>query len=237
MGLLAKYELQSDYIFEDKEHETGTVSVSLDDTGIPQYTIHENVAWDFVPETPVLLELAGKVDAICFGSLAQRSPMSRKTIASFLDAARPDCLKVFDINLRQHYYDEEVIRDSLNRADVLKLNDDELPVLIKIFSLTGEESEVLAQLRGVFNLQYIVLTEGAKGAVMSGEDEEVFVAGIAPETIVDTVGAGDAFTAAITVGLLEGQELTKVCAHANQLASYVCSQHGAMPPLPKTLLI
>jgi len=235
--LLHRHGLPSDYIFIDDEHATGTVSISLDDAGVPNYTIHENVAWDFVPETPALLELAQKADAICFGSLAQRSPMTRKTITMFLDGTRADCLKVFDINLRQDYFNEAIIQSSLNRADVLKLNDNELRVLQAMLNLAGEESEALQQLLDLFSLQNIALTKGDRGALMITREEEVFQGGLALQGIADTVGAGDAFTAAMTVGLLHGHGLSRICSEANQLASYVCSQHGAMPPIPEALTI
>lgn len=237
LSLLEEHGLPGDYVSIDNKHATGTVSISLDDAGIPQYTIHENVAWDFVPETSALIDLAQKADAICFGSLAQRSPMTCKTIGHFLDGARPDCLKVYDINLRQSYYVPAIIRNSLDHADVLKLNDDELPVLKQMLELVGEDTEVLAQLLDIFSLQLVVLTKGAQGALMKTPAEEVHVAGLAPKSVADTVGAGDAFTAAITVGLLSGHELMKICDDANQLASYVCSQDGAMPPIPGTLLV
>ena len=127
VALLTQNGLSNDYVAVDEDRPTGTVSVSLDGAGVPNYTIHEEVAWDFVPETAALIALAKAADAVCFGSLAQRSPVTRATIQAFLRASRPDCLKVFDINLRQSYYDVEIIRASLDLAHVLKLNDEELP--------------------------------------------------------------------------------------------------------------
>lgn len=233
IAVLAQNGLPSDYIAIDDEHATGTVTVSLDAAGIPNYSIHQNVAWDFIPQTPALIELANQADAICFGALAQRATVSRKTIQAFLDAARTDCLKVFDINLRQAYYDEAIIRASLERANVLKLNDEELPVLQAMLDLPKKESDALRQLLKDFGLQLIALTRGAKGALMVTPKEEAFQAGLPPQRIADTVGAGDAFTAAMTVGLLQEHGLARICSEANQLASYVCSQHGAMPAIPE----
>jgi len=210
--------------------------VSLNDAGVPSYTIHENAAWDYVPETPSLLELAWESDAICFGSLAQRSPTTRETILAFLNATKPDCLKVFDINLRQAYYDEWIIRESLGRANILKLNEDELTVLQTMFGLEEKENKALKQLIEHFGLNLVALTKGENGALMVSADEEIYQAGLSPKSIVDTVGAGDAFTAAMTIGLLQGHALARLCADANQLASYICSQQGAMPPIPETLM-
>ncbi len=237
LALLEQHGLSKAYVAVDENRTTGTVTVTLDDAGVPSYTIHEGVAWDFVPETPALQQLAQQADAICFGSLAQRSPMTRSTIHAFLDAARPDCLKVFDINLRQAYYDEDTIRASLNQANVLKLNDEELPVLMDMLGLSGNESGVLKALIEAYSLKVIALTKGAEGALLATCDEEIDNTGMKPDAIADTVGAGDAFTAAMTAGLLYGHSLSRICKDANCLASYVCSQHGAMPLIPDHLQV
>jgi fructokinase len=236
VALLAQHGLSTGYVAINEDRPTGTVSVSLDDAGVPNYTIHEEVAWDFVTETAPLIDLARAADAVCFGSLAQRSPVTRATIHAFLRASRPDCLKVFDINLRQSYYDVEIIRASLDLAHVLKLNDEELPVLQTMLGLAEEESEALTQLREEFSIQVIALTRGAQGAVMVSAEEQVYQAGIPPVHIADTVGAGDAFTASMTVGLLRRHDLARICSDANQRASYVCSQQGAMPPIREMLI-
>jgi len=219
----------------DGEHPTGTVSVELDDSGRPDFTIHLNAAWDFMQSTPGLLHLAATADAVCFGSLAQRSPVSHETIQRFIEATRPDCLRLFDINLRQAFYSEAIVRESLDLCDVLKLNDDELPVVADLLSVAGSECEVLDKLAVEFSLRAIALTRGERGSLIFTPEEKVEHPGFKPERIADTVGAGDAFTAAMTIGMLEGRELTDIAERANRVASYVCSQEGAMPAIPEEL--
>ena len=145
------------FLAVDAAHPTGTVDVTLDAKGSPTFIIRENVAWDFIPASDALLELAGRADVVCFGSLAQRSPVSRATIQRFTAATRPDCLRIFDINLRQTYYSAEVIRESLALADVLKLNDAELPVLRDMFDLPADEPDAMRQIIGRFDLRLIAL--------------------------------------------------------------------------------
>jgi fructokinase len=219
----------------DGEHPTGTVSVKLDEHGKPEYTIHENVAWDFIPATPELLTLARQADAVCFGSLAQRSATSRETIARFLAATREECLRVFDINLRQAYFSPEVIDQSLEASDVLKLNDDELPAVARLLGLpAGNEDDQAVELRRRFELRLVVLTRGAKGSTVYAP-EGVSLCPPQPVRVVDTVGAGDAFTAAIAMGLLAGDDLDAVHRRAARVAAYVCSQRGATPTMPEEL--
>ena len=219
------------YIATDAEHPTGTVDVQLDEHGKPSYVIHMPVAWDFIPTTQDLLALAARSDAICFGSLAQRSAVSRTTIQAVLAAARPQCLKVFDINLRQHYYSEEILRAGFTAADVLKLNDEELPVVAGLFSLQGDEQALLRLLQKEFNFRLVVLTKGAHGSVLMGDRECSVHPGI-PAKVIDTVGAGDAFTAAVAVGLLQGRNLDAINDHANRVASFVCGHQGATSCVP-----
>ncbi|HSI32235.1 MAG TPA: carbohydrate kinase, partial [Tepidisphaeraceae bacterium] len=193
--------LRTDLIAVDPHHPTGTVTVALDAAGVPSYTIHEGVAWDFVPETPALLELVARADCVCFGSLAQRSPATRATIRSALAATRPGCLRVFDINLRQHYFDRDVIEESLGRTTVLKLNDQELPVLGELLGMGGED--LIGDLVGAFGLRLVAVTRGGRGAVLYGDDGAVVDhPGYPAEPMADTVGAGDAFTAVLAIGLL-----------------------------------
>lgn len=228
---LGACDLDVGFVALDEDHATGTVSVNVDEEGNPEYVIHEGVAWDFVPATRDLLSLAGSCDAVCFGSLAQRSPGSRETIHRFLDSTRPGCLRVFDINLRQPYFDADVIRESLERADVLKLNDEELPVVAELLSLDGPEPEVVNGLIEDFGLRAIALTRGEHGSVLHTRDEELVHAGCAVAEVVDTVGAGDCFSACLAMGLLRGEPLAEIGARANYFAGYVCSQEGAMPAM------
>ena len=215
------------------EHPTGTVSVEIDDEGKPKYVIHEGVAWDAIPSSPELLDLASRADAVGFGSLAQRSEASRATIRAFLKATRPDCLRVFDINLRQAYYGEEVVRESLKLSNVLKLNDEELPVVGEMLSLGGTEREILDALTAEFSLDAIALTRGGDGCLLHTPDAVAEHGGFAPERIADTVGAGDSFTAAFVMGLLRGDGLDTICEQANRLAAFVCSQKGAMSEMKR----
>ena len=233
--LLLHKGISDDYLAVDPHHPTGTVTVSLSSSGIPSYVIHEQVAWDFIPMNEKMTLLASRLDAVCLGSLSQRSPMSRHTLQQFLKTLKTSCLKVFDINLRQHYYLPEIIKESLQISDILKLNDGELEVLTPLLELSGTEGEKLSQLLNRFKLQLVALTKGEKGSVL------VTPAGFseveAPQVkVADTVGAGDAFTAALTVGWLKKEPLKKIHRNANRLAAWVCSCHGAMPPVPDVIL-
>lgn len=219
----------------DGQHPTGTVSVALDGQGKPRFTIHEGVAWDHIPTTLATLELARHADAICFGSLAQRSPCSQATVRACLAASSDHCLKVFDINLRQRYCSEEIIKAGLAAADVLRLNDEELPVLSDLLALKGDETSRLHALQERYGLRLIALTNGPKGATLINSERVSVHAGVSTN-VADTVGAGDAFTAAVTVGLLNGLDLDAINEYANHLAGYVCSQPGATPKLPQELL-
>ena len=228
--------LDCQYIAVDKANRTGTVTVKLDANGVPDFTIHENVAWDFIPLSAPLLELAARADAVCFGSLCQRSDVSRDTVRRFLEKTKPDCLRIFDINIRQSYYSKDIIGAMLDTSNVLKLNDDELPLVGELLDIKGSESEILAELAARYELRLIVLTKGADGSRLYGPDGDSESKGVPPEKIADTVGAGDAFTAAVAVGLLNGNGLEQINAHANRVASFVCSQHGATPKLPDDLV-
>ena len=228
--------LGTEHIAVDQRHPTGTVSVALDAAGKPRYTIHENVAWDFIPSSPALMKLAARTGAVCYGSLCQRSELSRETVRTFLQATRPDCLRVFDINLRQSFYSREIADTMLSLSNVLKLNDEELPVVAELLSIKGTEADILWTLTGRYRLRLIALTRGASGSLLWTPNASSTHAGIRPPRIVDTVGAGDAFTAALTVGLLRGDPLDQINDHANRIASYVCAQPGATPPLPESLV-
>ena len=233
---LGGLDLDCQYIAVDKSHRTGTVTVKLDDKGVPDFTIHENVAWDFIPLSDPLLELAARADAVCFGSLCQRSDVSRDTVRRFLEKTKPDCLRIFDINIRQSYYSKDIVHTMLETSNVLKLNDDELPLVAQMLDIKGAESEILAELVARYELRLVVLTKGAEGSRLYGPDGDSESKGVPPEKIADTVGAGDAFTAAVAVGLLNGNGLEQINAHANRVASFVCSQHGATPKLPDDLV-
>ena len=225
--------LNRDYVVVDKEHPTGTVSVEVDEAGKPSYIIHENVAWDFIPALPRLMELAMRADAVCFGALAQRSDVSRRTIQSFLAATRPSCLRVFDVNLRQSFYSREGIETSLQLANVFKINDEELPVVADVLALSGDETTILSALEKRYSLRMIALSRGEKGSLLFSEGRTSSHTGYSV-VVADTVGAGDSFTAALTLGILRGYDLDRINDHANRVASFVCSKAGATPELPGT---
>jgi fructokinase len=217
----------------DSGHPTGTVSVELDGEGKPKYLIHEGVAWDHIPFSHAVRSLALRADAVCFGTLAQRNDISRATIRQFLAATRPSCLRVFDINLRGNYYSPEVLAEGLRSADVLKLSDEEAPLFKEALALTGELTgeDFIRE----HSLKALVLTRGGAGSIIRFENGLVENLGIAPECVSDTVGAGDAFTAAVAVGMLRQDNPGDISDRANRLASYVCSQPGAMTEVPDEL--
>jgi fructokinase len=235
LSCLDELKLDRQYVSVDSRLPTGTVTVELDEDGKPDYTIHENVAWDYIPSNPELLSLASKIDAVCFGSLCQRSPVSQKTVRSFLAATGADCIRVFDINLRQSYYNREIINIMLELSNVLKLNDEELAVVANLLGITGSEIDVLSQLTERYGLRLIALTRGASGSRLYAQGEDSNHQGF-PAQIADTVGAGDSFTAAMTLGLLNGKNLDIINEYANRVASFVCSQSGATPKLPDYLI-
>jgi len=232
--ILARFEacgLSTEFISVDPTAQTGSVSVAVGSDGQPSYVIHENVAWDYIPADPATIEAAAHADAICFGSLAQRSAGSRDAIWALVRATKVSAWRVFDINLRQSFYSKEVIEESLNLANVLKLNDSELPVIAKLLFLTGDTLQQLEQLAHRFSLRAVVYTRGADGSILLADDIISEHPGIS-SVVRDTVGAGDAFTATVVLGLLYGWPLEKINQWANAIAAFVCSQTGATPPMP-----
>ncbi len=225
LELVASKGLHSMIAVTDKP--TGTVQVELDDRGVPAYSIMEDVAWDNIPFTPEMEELAKRADAVCFGSLVQRMN-SRSSVMRFIRAMRPDALKVFDINLRQHYYSCEVIVESLMLADILKINDEEIRIVAGMLGLSDDAVTACRELIGSFGLRLVILTKGPEGSEVITADK-VIPQGVDDVEIVDTVGAGDSFTAAFTVAYLRGDTLAEAQRLASATASYVCSRKGAMP--------
>lgn len=210
---------------------TGTVTVQLDDSGQALFNISDNVAWDHIVWSEKWRALAANADAICFGSLAQRGDISRQTIQKFIIATPASSLKVFDMNLRAPFYAPDTLIQSLELANVLKLNDQELCVIANILALSGETIDILKSLQDDYQISSIALTQGAAGAMLLRHSEAVRVPSV-PTTVVDTVGAGDAFTAALMIGLLNEQPLKEIAHFATGVSSYVCSQRGATPSLP-----
>ena len=223
------------YHLDRVDYPTGTVQVTLDSRGVPQYEIKTGVAWDNIPYTKELAQLALQCQAVCFGSLAQRSPVSRESIGLFLDAVPKDCLKVFDINLRQDFYDKEVLEASFRRCDILKINDEELVVMARMFNLPGLALEEKCRyLIKEYNLKMLILTCGVNGSYVFYEGGMSFLD--TPKVkVADTVGAGDSFTGAFVGSLLTGTTVTQAHETAVKVSAFVCTQSGAMPIVPDNL--
>lgn len=221
--------LKAETLLQEVDYPTGTVMVELDGDGKASYNFTDNSAWDHLSFTEELKVLAEECDAVCFGSLAQRNRISRETIYKFLDSTKKSCIKVFDINIRQKFYSKEIIESSLERATVLKLNDEELPLLMKLLSLSTVTEEAIKTLTEKYDLNLIVLTMGSKGSLLYRVGgAQSFI--VPPKIeVVDTVGAGDSFTAAVVHGLLNVDNLDTINRDANRLAAYVCSRKGGMP--------
>ena len=214
-------------------YPTGTVQVTLSGEGIPAYEICENVAWDNIPWSEELEELAKRTKAVCFGSLAQRSAVSRNTILRFLGTMDADTERIYDINLRQSFYSLEVIEESLKRATILKLNDEEIEVVKALLQITGEPQEVCRQLIAKYDsLRMVIVTCGAIGSYVFTADETSYVETPKVE-VADTVGAGDSFTATFCANILKGKPIKEAHKLAVQVSAFVCTQNGAMPVLPK----
>jgi len=227
--------LSDDSVQIDEAAPTGTVKVELSGNGLAHFTVQQNVAWDYIAADENALTVAREADAICFGSLAQRCEQSRSAIQQIVKTTPADSLRVFDINLRQKFYSRHVIEDSLQLANVLKLNEDELPVLAEMFGLTGSVENLIEHLAQAFSLRLVAWTRGAKGSLLyesrSGQARWSDCAS-RPVKVVDTVGAGDSFTAALVMGLLSKMDLDEINSIANEVARFVCSQAGGTPTLP-----
>jgi fructokinase len=218
------------------DYPTGTVQVTLDDDGIPTYVIREGVAWDNIPFTAELEDVAQNTRAVCFGSLAQRSPVSRATIQAFLNAMPKDSLKIFDINLRQNFYNKEIIREALTACNILKINDEELVLIGRLFEQPGLDIENKCWLLlGKYNLDMLVLTCGVNGSYVFTPGSVSFQE-TPPVEVADTVGAGDSFTGTFVSGLLAGKSIVETHRLAVDVSAYVCTCKGAMPKLPQELL-
>lgn len=244
--------LDTSYVEVDPDHETGRVTVNFVG-GEPHYTIHEPAAWDFLTLTDEWIRLAGRADAICFGSLAQRSVRSRQTIQELAAETGPSCIRVFDVNLRAPFYSGEVLEESLELATVVKMNEDELPLVLRLLGLDGEQKEAEDARRSAAEeprpaaedlrsgaerllaefptLQTVAVTRGGSGSLLVTREEWNEHPGF-PVKVADRIGAGDAFTAAMTHYLLRGANLAKLNQAGNRWGGWVASQSGAMPALP-----
>ena len=230
INVLRDIGLEDQYVAILSNFPTGTVTVDLDEAGKPDYTIHEGVAWDYIPFTDDSRHLTSRLDAVCYGTLAQRSSESRRTIHQFIDSVGDGCLRVYDVNLRQAFFSAELLRETLAVSDVMKLNDEELPIAGELCGLSGDEDELLHGFLNNFGLELIALTKGGQGSRLYAQGRESSLSAPAVE-VVDTVGAGDSFTAALVVGLLNNYPIGKIHQNATNLAARVCAHKGATPRL------
>src|SRR5246127_1004148 len=227
---LERLGLHASHLQLDRAYPTGTVKVSVDPTGQPTFEIAESVAWDFFEWTPEWRSLAERADAVCFGSLAQRCPQSRATIRQFLSAVRPGTTRVFDVNLRQSFYNAETLSESAKLADIMKVNNDELPIVAKLLHIPFIYDEVRAAhwLRDILGLKLVCITRGAKGSLLVTAQEISEHLGFRIH-VADTVGAGDAFTAALVYHYLRHASVTTLNEAANRMGAWVSSEVGATP--------
>lgn len=223
--------LSTAYLQRDERHETGTATVSIDTAGQPTFTIKNSVAWDFLDWSPRWEELSSRADVVCFGSLAQRSEKSATTIERFLKNTPKKTLHICDVNLRESFYTQGVLRRSFQYADIVKLNDQELLQVSYIFQLGIGTHETLAQrLLHLCDLRLVCITCGSRGSLLVTEGEAVEHKGFRV-TVADAVGAGDAFTACLAHHYLRGHSLQEISESANRFASWVATQRGATPPI------
>ena len=222
------------YLIQRVPYPTGTVQIELDEAGIPCYEIKENVAWDNIPFTDDLEKLAKKTRAVCFGSLAQRNTVSRETINRFLDVMSDAAgqYRVFDVNLRQGFYDKEILCNSMKRCNILKINDEELVAVSRMFEYPGIDLEDKCRaLLSEYGLEILILTCGVNGSYVFTRGNVSFVNTPKIE-VADTVGAGDSFTATFISAILKGKSIREAHELAVEVSAYVCTQNGAMPELP-----
>lgn len=245
LALLEKNGLDTACVNLSRAYPTGTVLARVDAQGVASYEFPDDVAWDYLELNAAARAAASEARAVCFGSLAQRSPVSRRAIRDFLRATPDGCLRLYDVNLRADFFDQDLVARSLDLADALKVSDEELPVLAGYFGLRGDDRDVLAGLCARFGLRFVALTRGAHGSLLVGGPGQAAgeLAGQVSDhpglttEVRDTIGAGDSFTAALALGVLHGWSLDAVNQRANQVAAYVCSQPGAMAQVPEELRI
>ena len=233
---LAQLGLSNTFVQRDPTHPTGTVKVEIDSSGQPRFDISEPVAWDFLEWIPSWQLLAREADAVCFGSLAQRSAQSRSTIRSFLQATRPEAVRIFDVNLRQNFYSAQILAESVKLATIVKLNHEELPRIMHLLKHEDSgEKESARRLLSSHDLQLVCVTRGSSGSFLISPDERNEHPGFMVK-VADTVGAGDAFTATLVHGYLRGSSLAQINETANRVGTWVASQSGATPdPGPEGL--
>lgn len=223
------------HIFPSVPYPTGSVQVSLDEKGVPAYDIKENVAWDNIPFTNEIESVARSCRAVCFGSLAQRNAVSRNTIRKFIESTPNGCIRIFDINLRQNFYTSNVIHDSLELCNILKINDEEIMLVSRMFNYDSSNIEnVCRTIMEGFSLEMVILTCGTKGSYILTKGGVSFMP--TPKVnVADTVGAGDSFTGSFCAAILRGLPVAEAHKKAVEVSAYVCTQNGAMPEIPESM--
>ena len=223
------------HIFPSVPYPTGSVQVKLDEKGVPAYDIKENVAWDNIPFTNEIESVARSCRAVCFGSLAQRNAVSRNTIRKFIESTPDGCIRIFDINLRQNFYTSNVIRDSLEHCNILKINDEEIMLVSRMFNYDSSNIEnVCRTIMEDFSLEMVILTCGTKGSYIFTKGGVSFMP--TPKVnVADTVGAGDSFTGSFCAAILRGLPVAEAHKKAVEVSAYVCTQNGAMPEIPESM--
>lgn len=218
-------------------YPTGTVAVTLDAKGIPHYEICEGVAWDNIPFSPELEALARNTIAVCYGTLAQRNSVSRKTIESFIAAMPADGIKICDINLRGTFYNKEILESSMRACDILKINDEEIDEVSRLLGAEFPTQRMAAlNLMSRYEIDILILTCGTNGSYIYSMDGTESFLPTPKVKVADTVGAGDSFTGAFIAALLCGKDIKKAHALAVEVSAYVCTQNGAMPELPDEII-
>jgi fructokinase len=231
LDFLNQQHLSTEHVQIDQEFPTGTVTVEFTDANDPQYTIHEQVAWDHLEFSGTLSALMKQTRAVCFGTLAQREESSRESIHQCLAATSPDCLIVYDINLRQHYYDRSWIERSLSAAKVVKLNQEEVDILSGLLKVApGDLKQFADHIQQAYEVEAVCITRGAEGCLIFTGDQQYDIPGT-PVEVADAVGAGDAFTAALISRRLLDWPWEKAAFFANRVGGLVASHSGAMPVL------
>lgn len=220
------------HVTESDSFPTGTVAVSMNGDGVPAYTIHEETAWDHLQLDGRHEELATQADVVCYGTLAQRSAETASAILQFLEWTPPGCLHFLDVNLRQSYFSVEILEKLLHTADLVKLNDEELIVVADFFDLYGSETDILSALEDLFALELLILTKGADGSRLFSQRHGDSIFNGVNLNIVDTVGAGDSFGAAVVSGICRNMSLQHTHLLATRVAAHVCQSAGAMPLMP-----
>ena len=230
-------EKELNLLIAEVPYPTGVVNVEIDAAGVPQYDIKENVAWDNIPYTEELRDVARRTRAVCFGSLAQRNIVSRETVNAFLDDMPKDdgTLVVFDVNLRQSFYTPEILCNSMKRCNILKINDEELVTVSRMFGYPGIDLQDKCWiLLGKYNLKMLILTCGINGSYVFTPGCVSFFPTPKVE-VADTVGAGDSFTAAFISSIIRGKDIKEAHRLAVETSAFVCTKKGAMPTLPENI--